>query len=179
MDWFGMCAPQKEGGAGWCPGMCEPGRQEIKFGEQVMDSGSAGPKPDVSAAKREPRAGIGIIVALSPDNSLYVHTVCPGATAQGILADGDVLLKVDGEDVFRAPAPHVADLLLGQPGTKVRLTVRRTKPHGKGIGDGDFEFHDVSVVRARTDPVSARKAVYEAFLSTSGQKKDSPVPLPQ
>jgi len=46
--------------------------QEIKFGEQVMDSGSAGPKPDVSAAKCEPRAGIGIIVALRPDNR-FLH----------------------------------------------------------------------------------------------------------
>ena len=99
--------------------------------------------------------------------------------------------------MFRAPAPHVADLLLGQvlnasppcagravfsrptkpenltvpplqPGTRVPLTVRRTKE------DGSYEFLDVSVVRARTDPVSARKAVYEAFLSTSGQKTDSP-----
>jgi hypothetical protein len=174
-----------------------------------------------AAGKREPRAGIGIIVALSPDNrcllesgescavlirqtdwshvvslcnhnetsvgktwldtrgltrgpqhppgspshSLYVHTVCPGATAQGMLQPGDVLLKVDGEDVFRAPAPHVADLLLGQPGSKVALTVRRSKSDAPG----GFEFLDFSVVRARTDPTSARKAVYEAFLSTSQQ----------
>jgi hypothetical protein len=96
---------------------------------------------------------------------LYVHTVCPGATAQGMLKSGDVLLKVDGEDVFRAPAPHVADLLLGQPGSKVALTVRRSKSDAPG----GFEFLDFSVVRARTDPTSARKAVYEAFLSTSKQ----------
>ena len=51
--------------------------------------------------------------------------------------------------------------------------MRRTKP------DGEFEFLDFSVVRARTDPVSARKAVYEAFLSTSGQEiKDKKVLSP-
>ena len=47
------------------------------------------------------RAGIGIILALSPDSSLYVHTVCPGGSAEGSLLPGDVLLKIGQEDVYR------------------------------------------------------------------------------
>ena len=47
------------------------------------------------------RAGIGIILALSPDGSLFVHTVCPGGSAQGMLLPGDVLLKIGSEDVYR------------------------------------------------------------------------------
>lgn len=34
---------------------------------------------------RGERAGVGIILALNPDESLYVHTVCPGSSAEHYL----------------------------------------------------------------------------------------------
>jgi len=108
MDWFGICAPQKEGGGACCPGMCDPGRQvllrlacvvilvrlmllrdrtptdcvrnrvcakqEMAFSDQeVMSTPDQSTKQ--SAAKREPRAGIGIIVALSPDNRYLLQNI--------------------------------------------------------------------------------------------------------
>ena len=54
------------------------------------------------------RAGIGIILALHPDGSLYVHTVCPGGSAEGSLQPGDVLMKIGAEEVFRY-APNVCN----------------------------------------------------------------------
>ena len=36
MDWFGICAPNKEGGGACCPGMCDPGRQVNDFSLRVM-----------------------------------------------------------------------------------------------------------------------------------------------
>ena len=54
------------------------------------------------------RAGIGIILALHPDGSLYVHTVCPGGSAEGSLQPGDVLMKIGAEEVFRY-APIVSN----------------------------------------------------------------------
>ena len=56
------------------------------------------------------RAGVGIILALHPDGSLYVHTVCPGGSAEGSLQPGDVLMKIGAEEVFRY-APIVQSTL--------------------------------------------------------------------
>ena len=118
MDLFGFCSPSKTG-----PDCCPTSNGAAVRSFQSQDprrpvglKTSPGPRGSADArgdGRKESRAGIGIIVALNPDSSLYVHTVCAGATAEGLLHAGDVLLEVDGQDVFRAPAPHVADLLLG------------------------------------------------------------------
>ena len=50
------------------------------------------------------RAGIGIILALGPDFSLYVHTVCPSGSAEGYLQPGDILMKIGSKDVYRSLA---------------------------------------------------------------------------
>ena len=82
---------------------------------------------------------------MNPDNSLYVHTVCDGASAEGVLLPGDVLLNIDGQDVFRAPAPHVADLLLGPVSNSVcvlafslqiRLYMHAIEGEAKSLGRG-------------------------------------------
>ena len=120
MDLFaGFCSPSKTG-PDCCPtsnGAAVRSFQSQEPRRPVGRKASPGRAPGSADARgdgrKESRAGIGIIVALNPDSSLYVHTVCAGATAEGLLHAGDVLLEVDGQDVFRAPAPHVADLLLG------------------------------------------------------------------
>lgn len=114
--------------------------------------------PVVQSAER---AGIGIILALSPDSSLYVHTVCPGGSAENSLEPGDVLLKIGGEDVYRAPAPYVAELLLGPPGTEIEIWVRRSD--SRSGDDGSVSTHQYRLQRKRTDPHLARKAIREAF----------------
>ena len=112
--------------------------------------------PTVQSAER---AGIGIILALSPDSSLYVHTVCPGGSAENSLEPGDVLIKIGGEDVYRAPAPYVAELLLGPPGTEIEIWVRRSSEGAHG----SVSTHQYRLIRKRTDPQLARKAIREAF----------------
>ena len=67
-------------------GCCDP--------RQPSGIASMSTMPAVQSAER---AGIGIILALSPDSSLYVHTVCPGGSAENSLEPGDVLLKIGGE----------------------------------------------------------------------------------
>ena len=77
-------------GAGDWGGCCDP-----RHPATMMGSGLPSMQPGSE------RAGIGIILALSPDGSLFVHTVCPGGSAEGMLLPGDVLLKIGSEDVYR------------------------------------------------------------------------------
>jgi len=70
-------------------GCCDP-RSQSSMGAAV---------PQMQAGGE--RAGVGIILALSPDGSLYVHTVCPGGSAEGSLQPGDVLMKIGAEEVYR------------------------------------------------------------------------------
>jgi len=129
--------------------------------------GCCDPKSPVAIASNmgenqgnDERAGVGIILALNPDGSLYVHTVCSASSAEGQLYSGDILMKIGDEDVFRAPAPHVAELLLGEPGTEVTVTVRRSINHD---GQPPFSNHVVRMPRKRTDPELARNAIRKAF----------------
>mmetsp|Transcript_35070 Transcript_35070/g.56644 ORF Transcript_35070/g.56644 Transcript_35070/m.56644 type:complete len:154 (+) Transcript_35070:195-656(+) len=125
---------------------------------------SLGSNVDISTMQtRSERAGIGIILALSPDGSLYVHTVCPGGSAEGQLEPGDILLKIGTEDIYRAPAPYVAELLLGPPGTEILLWVRRSSNDGAAENEVSFRTQQFQLKRKRTDPQLARRAIREAF----------------
>jgi hypothetical protein len=42
---------------------------------------------------------------------------------------GDVLMRIGKENVYRAPAPHVADLLLGPPGSELEVTKTARSRH--------------------------------------------------
>jgi hypothetical protein len=57
------------------------------------------------------------------DGSLYVHTVCPGSSAEHYLFPGDILVQIGTKDVYKAPAPFVADLLLGPAGSEFEVCV--------------------------------------------------------
>jgi hypothetical protein len=50
--------------------------------------------------KKVERAGVGIILAMSSEGHLYVHTVCPGSSAEKHLIPGDVLVKIGETDVL-------------------------------------------------------------------------------
>mmetsp|Transcript_30039 Transcript_30039/g.71250 ORF Transcript_30039/g.71250 Transcript_30039/m.71250 type:complete len:179 (+) Transcript_30039:316-852(+) len=168
MDFFGfLCSPtsnsvaasgkdapeagakqERESVASWI-GCCDP-KRPVAIASNVMSTGRS----------LDERAGVGIILALHPDGSLYVHTVCTASSAEGHLLPGDVLMKIGEEDVFRAPAPHVAELLLGMPGTTVDVAIRRST---HGDGSPPFTSHVVSMQRRRTDPELARTALRKAF----------------
>mmetsp|Transcript_2961 Transcript_2961/g.4814 ORF Transcript_2961/g.4814 Transcript_2961/m.4814 type:complete len:174 (+) Transcript_2961:285-806(+) len=166
MDLFGFCSPKPAGMevrgvnqtvngkdpsvANWM-GCCDP-QNPVAIAANINAAGSA-------QGGTKDRAGVGIILALNPDGSLFVHTVCKGSSAEGHLQPGDVLMKIGDEDVYRAPAPYVAEKLLGPPGSEVEMWVRRSGP-GSGTG---FTTHHAKMVRRRTDPTLARQAIQQAF----------------
>mmetsp|Transcript_34211 Transcript_34211/g.107172 ORF Transcript_34211/g.107172 Transcript_34211/m.107172 type:complete len:143 (-) Transcript_34211:298-726(-) len=136
MEWLaGICTPQRIG-------CCEPKAAADKEGQppeskpghsRALDEGNPAQRvtqPErsrtlQSKSSKEEKVGIGIIVAMNSERCLYVHTVCPGATSEGRLIAGDILLKIDGNNVYKAPATRVADLLLGPPGSEVEIWVQR------------------------------------------------------
>ncbi len=72
-------------------------------------------------------AGIGIFVEASEDGGpVRVRTplVDSPALAAGLLP-GDLIVRVDGEDVSKMPLPDVSTRLRGPVGTTVQITVRR------------------------------------------------------
>jgi len=140
--------PAQKSGPGMSKGSVPSGMFNI-----ARSTGST-PRQGSSSIDPSERAGIGIILALSPDNSLYVHTVCPGSSAEGHLLPGDVLVKIDNDEVFQAPAPMVADMLLGAQGSSVEVWVRR--PKNPNARDLEFTTHVVKVTRRRTDPSVGR-----------------------
>mmetsp|Transcript_26572 Transcript_26572/g.63131 ORF Transcript_26572/g.63131 Transcript_26572/m.63131 type:complete len:159 (-) Transcript_26572:15-491(-) len=145
MDWFGSwCAPNKDNGVGMEPK--EATQQHVPGGTLGFGLTNGAARPNSQSDK----AGIGVILALSPDNSLYVHTVCPGGSAEGKLLPGDVLVKIGQEDVFCAPPGHVAELLLGRQGSIVEIWVRR--PKNPNASELQFTTACVKVVRRRIDP---------------------------
>lgn len=73
--------------------------------------------------------GIGVTVEKNKDtNELIVTQLEPSGSAKhaGVLI-GDVILRVDGQDVTALEISGVAELVRGQAGTKVELTVRRAQ----------------------------------------------------
>ncbi len=114
-------------------------------------------------------AGIGIFVeASAEDGPVQVKTPLVGspALAAGFLP-GDLIIKVDGEDVSKMPLPDVSNRLRGPVGTSADVTVRR-KLNGDSVNGGSvndtegetentetadvlWEEHVLTVTRARIE----------------------------
>jgi carboxyl-terminal processing protease len=86
--------------------------------------------------------GVGIQLGYDRQNRgrLEVQSPIPGTPAYdaGILA-GDIIVKVDGKSTENMRLSEVIDLIQGEPGQKVTLTV---------LHDGDKEPVDIDIVRA-------------------------------
>lgn len=83
-------------------------------------------------------AGIGIYID-QPEPGKPARVVTPlvdSPALQAGMLPNDRIIQVDGEDVSTMPLPDVSDRLQGQPGTRVRLVVRRGE-----------ETHSMSVER--------------------------------
>jgi len=162
-NWMMCCDPRSPN-----EGNGENAFAAMSFSSNAANEGAHG----ANAPPKGERAGVGIILALNPDNSLYVHTVCPGSSAERHLFPDDVLMRIGKEDVYRAPAPFVAELLLGPPGSELEAWVRRKNPSG----DPPFTTHCVKMVRRRTDPEMARKSIRDAFEEKSLSRGSSGTP---
>eukprot|EP00286_Rhodomonas_abbreviata_P025486 CAMPEP_0181299636 /NCGR_PEP_ID=MMETSP1101-20121128/6455_1 /TAXON_ID=46948 /ORGANISM="Rhodomonas abbreviata, Strain Caron Lab Isolate" /LENGTH=304 /DNA_ID=CAMNT_0023404805 /DNA_START=21 /DNA_END=936 /DNA_ORIENTATION=- len=84
--------------------------------------------PEISHYFTSPRVGVGITFETSAvDGSAKVKGVVRDSPADksGLVRNGDVLYEIDGTNVFREGLDVVANFLLGEPETPVRLLFLR------------------------------------------------------
>uniref|UniRef100_A0A7S0QBH0 PDZ domain-containing protein n=1 Tax=Cryptomonas curvata TaxID=233186 RepID=A0A7S0QBH0_9CRYP len=176
MDFFGFCTPsqsnsmrptQKEIAAKSrdCDvlGCCTPANMTTSMVNAEGNKRYSLMDESAEKAARQERVGVGLILALDSGGSMFIHTVCPGSSADGRLLCGDVLVQVGTVDVTSLPAPYVAALLLGAPGTEIEVVVRRPSEGNAG--------YRVKLVRRRTDPENVKKAIDQSF---TGSQTNTP-----
>lgn len=85
--------------------------------------------------------GVGIELGFNKDKRLSVIAPIDDSPASkvGILAK-DFILKIDDKDTFEMTLPEAVDLIRGQAGTRVKLTLQH---------DGQTESYEVEVERAK------------------------------
>mmetsp|Transcript_25308 Transcript_25308/g.83655 ORF Transcript_25308/g.83655 Transcript_25308/m.83655 type:complete len:434 (+) Transcript_25308:126-1427(+) len=81
----------------------------------------------LSTTASSAQAGVGIVFQPTDDGTLFVKRFLEGSPAErsGLIHPGDCLCEVNGKDVFRQPMDYVKSLLMGPPGTTVRLGFHR------------------------------------------------------
>src|SRR4051794_39779591 len=81
--------------------------------------------------------GIGIRIGIDRTGQILVESPMVGTPAYeaGVLA-GDVIVKVEGQTTETLPLKKVVELIQGEPGTKVKLTVR----HEGAKSDTDIDI---------------------------------------
>jgi carboxyl-terminal processing protease len=82
---------------------------------------------DMQRKQRAQYAGIGMLISMDPVSSKVIAMEpFPGSPAwRADLRRGDVITAVDGKDVTKKDSAGVADMLRGQSGSPVRVTVMR------------------------------------------------------
>jgi len=94
------------------------------------------------ASSRSGMVGIGMVITDSAPHR--VTSVVPGGAAHacGQMREGDTLVSVDGSAVESLNVSGVRNLLLGEPGSKVDLTLARAAPD-----DDETVEYKVGVIR--------------------------------
>ncbi|MGC8652626.1 MAG: S41 family peptidase [Candidatus Kryptoniota bacterium] len=91
--------------------------------------------------------GVGISIGLS-NGKIIITGVFDGYSAQRQgLRIGDQILKVDGKDVSKMKLDEVSNMVRGEPGTQIRMTIRRegeTNPFEVMLVREEVRVHDVS-----------------------------------
>jgi carboxyl-terminal processing protease len=88
--------------------------------------------------------GVGLVITQEEDNRLVVVSAFKGTPAYraGILS-GDWIVRIDGQDTSKLTLEEAANLMQGEPGTKVRLSIWR---EGEGsIRDYEIEREIINV----------------------------------
>ena len=88
------------------------------------------PKDFASISSGSGYAGTGACFLLNSQGLLVFRVAAPASSAHeavssGMLREGDILLKVDGEEMQGRHISEIAKRLLGQPMTTVQLTFQR------------------------------------------------------
>jgi carboxyl-terminal processing protease len=93
--------------------------------------------------------GVGIQIGFNNDKRLVVIAPLKGTPAEreGILAQ-DLILKIDDKDTFDITLPEAVELIRGQAGTRVKLTLLREgeeKPLEKNVERASIDVKSVEV----------------------------------
>src|SRR5450631_89041 len=99
---------------------------------------------DMQRKQRAQYFGIGMLISMDPEsNKVIAMEPFPGSPAwRADLRRGDVIIAVDGKDVTKKDSAGVADMLRGQRGSPVRVTVMRegaTEPVTVTVIRGEIE----------------------------------------
>jgi len=108
--------------------------------------------------RNNPPAGTGIVFSRDARGVMIVDGVLPGSPAaqSGQLHKGDILVEVNGEDVFRKPVQLVGPMLIGTAGSELTLGFDRPLP--------DSSKQRVLVALTR------------AILPTASRRREAPAP---
>ncbi len=91
--------------------------------------------------------GIGVVLDQRSSAPLVISVLDGSPAARAGLRAGDIIASVDEVETARLPLGELADLVRGEPGTKVRLGIERP-------GDVDREIVDIVRDEVEVDPVS-------------------------
>ncbi|WP_312640552.1 S41 family peptidase [Hydrogenoanaerobacterium sp.] len=70
--------------------------------------------------------GIGVVTEKDPSGYLVITNIYPGSTAESSgLKVGDLIIKIDDTEVKAENSAQMQEMLQGEPGTKINLTIRR------------------------------------------------------
>ena len=99
-------------------------------GRTIAVTNVSRPKDFQSKSPHAGYAGTGACFLLNSQGLLVFRVAAPAssandAVASGLLREGDVLIKVDGESMQGRHISEIATKLLGQPMTTVQLTFQR------------------------------------------------------
>ena len=95
--------------------------------------------------------GIGAEIKHNKDNLPVIGEVFENSPAEKAgLQEGDILLKVNGEDITKKSLPEIADKVKGEKGTSVNITIRR-----------DNEEKEIVLTRAIVDNISVQSEIIE------------------
>ena len=116
-------------------------------------------------------SGIGLTVGPA-SGGLVVTSAYPGPAKSAGIEPGDVIVRIDGAIVADKPFESALTLIKGQPGTVVRLRVRR--PPQKEAFDVEVVRKEIAVppISARLMQVKNQKVAYIRIFSFSADAAD-------
>ncbi|MGH3027650.1 MAG: S41 family peptidase, partial [Gaiellaceae bacterium] len=116
-------------------------------------------------------SGIGLTVGPA-SGGLVVTSAYPGPAKSAGIEPGDVIVRIDGAIVADKPFESALTLIKGQPGTVVRLRVRR--PPQKEAFDVEVVRKEIAVppISARLMRVKNQKVAYIRIFSFSADAAD-------
>ena len=121
------------------------GLQRVELDKIKQDYRSVKQELDMyHAAGKEARIGVGLLITERPPHRVLSVVENGSASATGKIAEGDIILGIDGTDVEHQDFKLVRGMLMGQVGSRVHLAMKR------GIVEpslSEAEHYNVTITR--------------------------------